>query len=80
MKGSSILYCHPERAKDIKPHKYVLSVLQSITLSIPMQQGKARSHGKGTREKGARERGGRLKLFYLSEHRTAQKGTHRINV
>jgi hypothetical protein len=54
MKGSSILYCHPERAKDIKPHKHVLSVLESITLSIPMQQGKARSHGKGAREKGAK--------------------------
>jgi hypothetical protein len=32
----------------IKPHKYVLSVLQSFTLSIPMQQSKARSNGKGT--------------------------------
>ena len=30
----------------IKPHKYVLSVLQSFTLSIPIQQGKARSHAK----------------------------------
>jgi len=57
MKGSSILYCHPERAKDIKPYKYVLSVLESITLSIAMQQGKARSQGKGAREKGAKERG-----------------------
>ena len=54
-------YCHPEHAKDIKPHKYVLSLLQSITLSIPMQQGKARSHGKGAREKGAKERGQRSK-------------------
>ena len=53
MKGSSILYCHPEQAKDIKPHKHVISVLQSITLSIPMQQGKARSHGKGAMNKGS---------------------------
>ena len=36
----------------IKPHKYVLSVLQSFTLSIPMQQGKARSNGKGTMQRG----------------------------
>ena len=38
----------------IKPYKYVLSVLQSITLSIPMQQGKSRSHGKGAMKKGAK--------------------------
>ena len=38
----------------IKPHKYVLSVLQSFTLSIPMQQGKARSHAK-EQFKGAKE-------------------------
>jgi hypothetical protein len=43
-----------------EPYKHVLSVLQSITLSIPMQHGKARSHGKGAREKGARERGRRI--------------------
>jgi hypothetical protein len=36
----------------IKPHKYVLSVLYSFTLSIPMQQGKARSNGKGTMQRG----------------------------
>ena len=40
----------------IKPHKYVISVLQSITLSIAMQQGKARSEGQRGREKGAKER------------------------
>ena len=57
MKGSSILYCHPEHAKDIKPYKHVLSVLQSITLSIAMQQGKARSHGKGAMKKGSEGEG-----------------------
>jgi len=48
----------------IKPHKYVLSVLQSFTLSIPMQQGKARSHAK-EQCKGAKGTGGGIKTFYL---------------
>jgi len=50
--------CQVEQCQDRrrinKPHKYILSVLQSITLLIPMQQGKTRSHGKGAREKGAK--------------------------
>ena len=52
-----------------------------------MQQGKARSQGKGAREKGAKAKEGRqsigaggLKLASMLKHRTAQKGTHRINV
>ena len=40
-----------------EPHKHVLSVLESITLSIPMQQGKARSQGKGAMKKGSEGEG-----------------------